>query len=108
MEGGTEVYAAAVAPGPGAVNEGLRVVRARPEAGVLRLVVEGRAGRSYELGVRTGRTLGAARGVTVAGSVPGGSRLAIAFDGTDGAYVRARDRPALELARYARRCPRES
>ena len=61
VEGGTDVYAAAVAPGPGAANEGLRVVRARPEAGVLRLVVEGRAGRSYELGVRTARTVGVRR-----------------------------------------------
>jgi hypothetical protein len=88
VEGGTEVHAAAVTPGPGAVNEGLRVLRARPEAGMLRLVLEGRAGRSYELGVRTGRTLGAAPGVTVSGSAPGASRLAVAFDGTDGAYVR--------------------
>jgi len=88
VEGGTEVYAPAVAPGPGARNEGLRVLRATPDAGVLRLVLEGRAGRSYELGVRTGRTLGAAPGVTSAGSAPGGSRLAIAFDGPDGAYVR--------------------
>jgi hypothetical protein len=88
VEGGTEVYASAVTPGPGAANEGLRVLRARPEAGVLRLVLEGRAGRTYELGVRTGRTLGAAPGVTVTGSAAGGPRLAIAFDGTDGAYVR--------------------
>jgi hypothetical protein len=88
VEGGTEVYAAPVTPGPGAVNEGLRVLRARPEAGVLRLVLEGRAGRTYELGVRTGKTLGAVRGVTIAGSVPGGARVAVAFDGTGDAYVR--------------------
>jgi glycogen debranching enzyme len=88
VEGGTEVYAPPVTPAPGAANEGLRVLRARPEAGALRLVLEGRAGRTYELGLRTARTPGAARGVTVAGSAPGGSRLAISFEGTDGAYVR--------------------
>jgi hypothetical protein len=88
IEGGTEVYAAAVTPGPGAANAGLRVLRARAEAGVLKLVLEGRAGLTYQLGVRTARTLGAARGVTFAGSAPEGTLLAIAFDGTDGAYVR--------------------
>jgi hypothetical protein len=88
VEGGTEVYAAAVTPGPGAANEGLRVLRARPEAGLLRLVLEGRAGRTYQLGVRTARTPGTARGVTFAGSAPGGTLLAIAFEGPDGDYVR--------------------
>jgi hypothetical protein len=88
VEGGTEVYAAAVTPGPGAANEGLRVVRARPEGGVLRLIVEGRAGRSYEIGVRSGRTVGTAQGVTIAGTAPGGVRLAIAFEGADGSYAR--------------------
>jgi hypothetical protein len=88
FEGGTEVYASAVTPGPGDRNEGLRVVRARPEPGVLRLVVEGRGGSTYPLGVRTARTLGAAPGVTLAGSGPAGTVLAIVFEGPDGAYVR--------------------
>ena len=38
---------------PGAMSEGLRVVRAQPEAPGLRLDLEGRAGRSYVLGLRT-------------------------------------------------------
>jgi glycogen debranching enzyme len=87
VEGGTEVYAAAVAAGPGAINEGLRILRARPEAGVLRLVLEGRAGRSYEIGVRTARTVGAASGVKVTPS-PGGTRLEVSFDGPGSDHVR--------------------
>ena len=80
VEGGTAVVAEAVAPRPGAMNEGLRVLRARPEAGALRLVLEGRAGRTYALGVRTSRTVGVGPGVTVAPEA-GGFRLQVAFDG---------------------------
>jgi glycogen debranching enzyme len=88
--GGTGVYAAAADPAPGAANEGLRIVRARPGGGALRLVLEGRAGRSYEIGVRTARTVGAAPGVKVTPSA-GGARLEVVFEGLDGpgaAYVR--------------------
>ncbi len=85
IEGGTEVYAAPVTPAPGAANEGLRVVSARPADGVLRLVVEGRAGRSYTLGLRTSRKVGAVPGVTAA---PDGASLSITFDVIGSEYVR--------------------
>ncbi|MET0553363.1 MAG: amylo-alpha-1,6-glucosidase [Vicinamibacteria bacterium] len=87
FEGGTDVDVAIEAPRAGAVSESIRVLRVRPDADVLRLVVEGRAGRSYALRVRTARTVGAVDGVTVA-PVPGGASLGIAFEGEAGAYVR--------------------
>jgi glycogen debranching enzyme len=87
FEGGTEVDVAIEEPRPGAVSEGLRVLRVRPDGEALRLVVEGRAGRAYPLRVRTARTVAAADGVTVTPE-PGGASLAIAFEGEAGAYVR--------------------
>ena len=87
FEGGTEVDVAIDAPQPGAVSEGIRVLRVRPDADTLRLVVEGRAGSRYALRVRTARTVAAVDGVTVTPE-PGGASLAIAFEGDAGPYVR--------------------
>jgi glycogen debranching enzyme len=84
---GTKVFAPATLPEPGARSEGLRLLRARPELGVLRIVAEGRAGRRYPLAVRTPRDLGEAPGVTVR-KVSGGAELEIAFEGPEGTYVR--------------------
>jgi glycogen debranching enzyme len=87
FEGGTEVDVAIDGPQPGAVSQAIRVLRVRPDADALRLVVEGRAGRSYALRVRTARAITAADGVTVTPE-PGGASLAVAFAGEPGAYVR--------------------
>ena len=63
FEGGTDVDVAIEAPQPGAVSEALRVLRVRPDADTLRLVVEGRAGRTY----RAARSHGAhGRGASTA------------------------------------------
>lgn len=75
VEEGNEVFVAAAQPRPGAASEGLRVVRVRPEAGGVRLVLEGRAGRSYGLGARTPARV-----------VP--DMWTIALPGTPGDYVR--------------------
>ena len=86
-EEGTDVFTRIELPEAGGVSEGLRVLRARVEGGALRLVVEGRAGRSYVLGVRTKRSVDAVVGVTVT-SVPRGADLRVAFEGPAGQYVR--------------------
>ena len=115
---GTDVSAAVEIPARGATNEGLRILRSHADAGALHLTLEGVAGRTYAVSVRTPRALGDAPGVTVvAAAAPGsaslpGSALApgsvsspvtaepsrlghaphtelrIAFDGPTGQYVR--------------------
>ena len=44
---GTDVFTRIELPDAGGPSEGLRVLRARAENGALRLVLEGRAGRTY-------------------------------------------------------------
>jgi hypothetical protein len=85
---GTDVYVRRQAPEPGARSEELRVLRSRAEAGALRLLLEGRAGRSYELGVRTRRTLAAAPGATVRRAGERDFVLEVAFEATGDGYVR--------------------
>jgi hypothetical protein len=87
---GTEVY---LKPQPlrrGETSQGLRVLRARAEAGTLRLILEGRGGITYTLGVRTQHTLGSAAGVVIkdGGSGRGDAQLIIQFDAQAGKYVR--------------------
>lgn len=84
---GTEVGWRVEAPEPGARSEGLRVLRARAEAGVLRLVVEGLGGRTYVLRLRTPRKPGATDGVAVkrAGR---DWELGVRFEGEPETYVR--------------------
>jgi len=88
VDEGTDVYVDAQELRGGAESEGLRILRARADAGTLRLTVEGRGGRTYLVGVRTPRRLGTADGVTTT-ALPGRDpQLHIQFDGTSDAYVR--------------------
>ena len=84
---GTDVFARVEAPSRGAVSEGLRILRARAESSALHLTLEGLAGRTYRLGVRTPRHVGVASGVVVTPSARG-AELAVSFDGPSGTYVR--------------------
>ena len=84
---GTDVFTRISVPDAGTASEGLRVLRSRVEGGALHLVVEGRAGRSYRIGVRTPRHLGNAPGVTVTPS-PRGADLLVSFEGAGAQYVR--------------------
>ena len=84
---GTDVFTRISVPDAGSASEGLRVLRSRVEGGALHLVVEGRAGRSYRIGVRTPRRLGNAPGVTVTPS-PRGADLLVSFGGAGAQYVR--------------------
>jgi hypothetical protein len=86
---GTEVYVEPHAPSRGATSEGLRVLRARADAGTLRLQLEGRGGRAYTLGVRTPHKLGSAPGVMIKeGGGRGDAQLIVQFDATGRKYVR--------------------
>jgi glycogen debranching enzyme len=85
---GTDVYVETRAPEPGAVNQGLRILRSSADANSLRLTLEGLGGHEYRLGVRTSRRLGAAAGVKVVQAEARDPVLVITFEGPPGVYVR--------------------
>jgi hypothetical protein len=88
LDEGTGVYAPAEAPRRGETSQGLRILRARAEGGRLKLVLDGRAGRTYAIGVRGAGRPQAVPGVTVSAAPGGDARLLVSFEGPDGAYVR--------------------
>ncbi|MDQ1610134.1 MAG: hypothetical protein QOG00_65 [Pyrinomonadaceae bacterium] len=87
---GTDVYLAPRVPARGETSRGLRVLRARAEAGALNLLLEGRGGQTYALGVRTPHKLGDAPDVSVKDSGARGddAQLLIQFKGQPQKYVR--------------------
>jgi glycogen debranching enzyme len=87
LDEGSDVYARQELPAPGSRSQGLRILRSRAESGSLRLVLEGRGGRRYALGVRTPRSVGAVPGVAV-GTRDGRPEITVAFEGAPEAYVR--------------------
>jgi glycogen debranching enzyme len=95
LDEGTGVYAPVPAPRRGATSQGLRLLRARAEGGTLTLLLDGRAGQTYALGVRGPRRPQAAPGVTVTAAPNGDARLFVSFEGPAGSYVRRE--VALEL-----------
>jgi len=65
----------------GNTNQGLRILRVQPDANSLRLVLEGRAGREYTVGVRSPRTLNETSGVRVRrDTTSGNQQLLVRFD----------------------------
>ena len=103
---GTEVFSAIEPPARGATSEALRILRSRAEGGMLHLTLEGLAGRTYVLGLRSPRSVGDAPGVTVTpkpivtptptvtsrsagdGGAVRTAELRVAFEGPAGQYVR--------------------
>ena len=85
---GTDVYAEVPDLRQGATSEGLRILRARADRGALRLLLEGRGNRTYLVGMRTPRRLGAADGVVIVPATARDQELRIRFDGAPDAYVR--------------------
>ncbi|HZH90505.1 MAG TPA: GH116 family glycosyl hydrolase [Pyrinomonadaceae bacterium] len=87
---GTDVYVEPRAPSRGETSEGLRILRARADAGTLRLLLEGRGGRAYTLVVRTPHKLGSAPGVVIkeGGGGRGDAQLIVGFNATGQKYVR--------------------
>jgi glycogen debranching enzyme len=85
---GSDVYTEIAAPAPGAENTGLRILRSTASKENLRLVLEGRGGRSYTLFVRTPRRIGEVPGVTLTPAPGGKVKAVIAFDGPSSEYAR--------------------
>ena len=85
---GTDVYLVPQSLTPGAESEGLRVLRSRADRDALRLLVEGRGGRTYTMRVRTPHQIGQADGVSVQADGESDPLLAVAFEGSSGSYVR--------------------
>jgi glycogen debranching enzyme len=88
IDAGTGVYAAVEAPRRGAASQGLRVLRARAEGSRLTLLLDGRAGETYAVGVRGPRRPEAVPGVTIGAGPDGDARLLVSFAGPEGTYVR--------------------
>ena len=87
-EEGTEVYAEAKAPMPGAANEGLRILRSRADQKSLWLMVEGLGGRTYSMKVRGRRLLGEPNGVKISDTGAREQQVLISFEGPSDTYVR--------------------
>jgi glycogen debranching enzyme len=85
---GSDVYTRPVEPAPGAENAGLRVLRSTAGKDHLRLVLEGRGGRSYSLYLRTPRQIGKVAGVTLTPAPNGDIQADVQFDGPAHRYVR--------------------
>ncbi|MCA1564767.1 MAG: amylo-alpha-1,6-glucosidase [Acidobacteria bacterium] len=86
---GTDVYLEPRAPSRGETSRGLRILRSRAEAGALNLLLEGRGGHTYTLGVRTPHKLGSAPDVVVKDGDRGGdAQLIVQFNAGAQKYVR--------------------
>jgi hypothetical protein len=74
---------------PGAENQGLRILRVRTDERGLRLTLEGRGGRSYQLQALSPRRLLAPNNPQVkAANANGLQQLSVTFDGPANAYIR--------------------
>ena len=85
---GSDVYAAPVAPAPGAQNSGLRILRSTASRGALRLLLEGRGGQRYSMFVRTPYRVGSAAGVSIKEPRGADVQLEVTFEGSPTDYVR--------------------
>ncbi len=85
---GTDVYVERREIVTGQVSDGLRVLRSHAEATTLRLLLEGRGGRSYRLRVRSPRRLGQVEGVTLRNTQGADQEIEIAFNAEPDTYVR--------------------
>ena len=87
-EPGTEAWVRPVPAAAGARSGGLRILRARGEEGGLRLVLEGRGGSRYALGVRSPRRPRSVAGLTVRPAESGTWTVEVTFDGPSEGYLR--------------------
>jgi len=88
LEDGTDVYQDARQAAPGDRNEGLRVLRSHAGSDRLVLTLEGRAGRTYSLRLRTPRKAGAVSGGELKAARAGDPELVVTFEGSSNDYVR--------------------
>ena len=85
---GSDVYVKSEIPAPGAENHGLRVLRSTAQANGLRLLLEGRGGRTYRLFVRSPHQLAETTGVKVGRNDGPDQELILEFKGSPDDYSR--------------------
>jgi hypothetical protein len=85
---GTDVYLRHSLPETGSRSAGLRILRSRADDGSLRLLLEGRGGKTYSMLARSPRRLRGAPGVVVRPAERGAFTLEVAFEGSPEAFVR--------------------
>ena len=85
---GSDVYVKPEIPAPGAENQGLRVLRSTAQANGLRLLLEGRGGRTYRLFVRSPHQLAETTGVKLGRSDGPDQELILEFKGSPDDYSR--------------------
>jgi hypothetical protein len=85
---GSDVYVKADIPAPGAESQGLRVLRSTAQENGLRLLLEGRSGRTYRLFVRSPHQLAETTGVKVGRSDGPDQELILEFKGSPDDYSR--------------------
>jgi glycogen debranching enzyme len=87
-EGGSDVYVPFETPAPGARSEALRVLRSHAEGGALRLLLEGRGGRTYALHLKTPYAVGDGEGFSAKRVAADDFLLTVTFDSSTDNYVR--------------------
>jgi hypothetical protein len=85
---GSDVYVKLEIPEPGAESQGLRVLRSTAHENGLRLLLEGRGGRSYSLFVRSPHQLAETTGVKVVKGDGPDQELILEFKGSPDNYSR--------------------
>jgi glycogen debranching enzyme len=85
---GSDVYVKPEIPVTGAESQGLRVLRSTAEVSALRLLLEGRGGRTYKLFVRSPHQLGETTEVKVGSSDGPDQELILEFKGSPDSYSR--------------------
>jgi hypothetical protein len=83
---GSDVYVKAEIPAPGAESQGLRVLRSIAQDNGLRLVLEGRGGRTYKLSVHSPHQLAETTEVKVGRSDGPDQELILEFKGSPDSY----------------------
>jgi glycogen debranching enzyme len=85
---GSDVYAKPEIPAPGAESQGLRVLRSIAQDNGLRLLLEGRSGRTYRLVVRSPHQVADTSGVKVGRKDGPDQELMLEFKGSPDVYSR--------------------
>ena len=85
---GSDVYAKPEIPAPGAESQGLRVLRSIAQDNGLRLVLEGRSGRTYRLFVRSPHQLVETTGVKIGRKDGPDQEIILEFEGSPDVYSR--------------------
>ena len=85
---GSDVYVDPEIPAPGAESEGLRVLRSTAQDNGLRLLLEGRGGRTYTLFVRSPHQLAQTAGVKLGKTIGPDQELILEFKGSPDSYSR--------------------